>query len=904
MFKHKTLSLSSLTILFMLSLTLLAFSVTVNAASTYYVATNGSNTTPYDNWTKAATSIQTAIDAASDGDIIIVGSSDGHGTGTYNENITVNKQVTIQSESGYSTTTIAAASSSSHVFEVTVDNVTISGFSIYGATGSEMAGIYLDNVNRCTIENNRCGWDGSHQNFRGIHLVSSNTCTISNTTADYNSGEGIFLDTSSEDTLTSNSVSNNSGDGISLSSSSSNTLNSNISTNNSYDGIRLVPSSNNNTLNNNTSSNNGNNGFLIVASTDNNLTGNTANNNLATHGFYLVASSNDNTLDSNTANSNAGNGIRLETSCAGNTLTHNTATHNEFGIFLTDCSNNTISSNTMVSNDGRSDGDGIMLTGSSYNTIANNTMESDPGDGIEFYESSNNNVTGNEVFGSGGWGIRINYYSANNIFSKNTVTDRNKGIVLEEAHTINNIIANNITNNNSEDGIYLYNNTSNNTIISNTASGNDYGIIFNSSSGNTIYLNNLYSNTTNNVLSENSSTNTWHSTTTIYYDYNSGTFYKGYLGNYYGDGTHTGSNGIGGTYTIANDNNDDYQLVNTSDKFSLQAWWLNSDNDMYINNAAESGGYVTISNGGTNIWKADQAASSNTNFSGSDTWTGQLDFTTAPTNGHTFIVEIGSSSDGSDFTAGGPDATITGNGSSTSFAFVTDASAFTVTTGNYLALKITSNDAEYSIRTGGAWSYLSSPENSESYTLPVELSAFTANVSNRIVTLNWQTKTEVNNYGFEIERRVESDWKKIGFVKGNGNSNSPKSYYYEDDLAHVPAFDHLQYRLKQIDLDGKYEYSPEVKVSLNIQLDYSLEQNFPNPFNPTTKIVFSIPNADNVKIKVFDILGRKVATLLNERKQAGTYSVEFNAGNLSSGIYFYEIISGNYSDIKKMILLR
>ena len=256
MIDQKMTSNSFLSILFVLVFTLLAFSPTVNASTTFYVSTSGTNTAPYDSWAKAANSIQTAIDAAGDGDIIIVGSSDGHGTGSYTENLTVNKQVTIQSENGYSTTTIEAGGLGNHVFEVTVDDVTINGFSIYGASGS---GIYLNTVQNCTIENNRCGWDGSHINF----------------------GEGILLESSSGNSLTSNITAYNNADGISLSSSSSNTLNSNTATNNSGDGIHMVPSSNNNTLNNNTASDNSQNGILIVASTDNNLTGNTANNNLS-----------------------------------------------------------------------------------------------------------------------------------------------------------------------------------------------------------------------------------------------------------------------------------------------------------------------------------------------------------------------------------------------------------------------------------------------------------------------------------------------------------------------------------------------------------------------------------------------------------------------------------------------
>lgn len=189
------------------------------------------------------------------------------------------------------------------------------------------------------------------------------------------------------------------------------------------------------------------------------------------------------------------------------------------------------------------------------------------------------------------------------------------------------------------------------------------------------------------------------------------------------------------------------------------------------------------------------------------------------------------------------------------------------------------------------------------YVLPVELTSFTANVKRGYIELNWQTATEANNYGFNIERIQYDDnkWGKIIFIQGHGNSNSPKYYTFIDKPLGGNEF---KYRLKQIDFDGQVEYSPEIEVSLNVPADFSVQQNFPNPFNPTTKIEYSIPSNDNVQIKVFNVLGMEVATLLNEHRQAGKQSVEFNASNLSSGIYFYKIVSGNYSDIKKMILLR
>lgn len=191
--------------------------------------------------------------------------------------------------------------------------------------------------------------------------------------------------------------------------------------------------------------------------------------------------------------------------------------------------------------------------------------------------------------------------------------------------------------------------------------------------------------------------------------------------------------------------------------------------------------------------------------------------------------------------------------------------------------------------------------------LPVELTSFTAALNNSAVELNWNTATEVNNYGFEVERLAISDkllangWSKIGFVEGHGNSNSPKDYSFEDNN---PPIEILQYRLKQIDFDGKFEYSDVVEVNYDAPVKFVLDQNYPNPFNPTTKISYEIPVKANVVIKVYDVLGSEVVALLNEDKLPGRYQVEFNAPNLTSGIYFYSINAGEYKSIKKMILLK
>lgn len=169
---------------------------------------------------------------------------------------------------------------------------------------------------------------------------------------------------------------------------------------------------------------------------------------------------------------------------------------------------------------------------------------------------------------------------------------------------------------------------------------------------------------------------------------------------------------------------------------------------------------------------------------------------------------------------------------------------------------------------------------------------------------NNENNIHVNNYGFTIERKSEGvnrEWEDIGFVEGHGNSNSPKEYTFTDNdiLSGI-----VQYRLKQIDTDGGFEYSPVVEVDSNSPTKFAVKQNFPNPFNPSTQIEFNIPNNSNVEVKVYNALGMEVATLLKEFRQAGTHKVEFNASNLSSGIYFYRVLSGNNSIIKKMVLLR
>ena len=190
--------------------------------------------------------------------------------------------------------------------------------------------------------------------------------------------------------------------------------------------------------------------------------------------------------------------------------------------------------------------------------------------------------------------------------------------------------------------------------------------------------------------------------------------------------------------------------------------------------------------------------------------------------------------------------------------------------------------------------------------LPVELTSFTAVVNKNSVELKWHTATEVNNYGFEVERIRNYElgirnWEKIGFVNGNGNSNSSKDYSFVDKTNSKGKY---AYRLKQIDNDGKYKYSKEVEVDLGTPKEFLLAQNYPNPFNPSTVINYQLPVNSNVTLKVFNALGKEVAELVNEKKEPGTYSVDFSGANLSSGAYFYRLQAGNFIQTKKFILMK
>ncbi len=190
--------------------------------------------------------------------------------------------------------------------------------------------------------------------------------------------------------------------------------------------------------------------------------------------------------------------------------------------------------------------------------------------------------------------------------------------------------------------------------------------------------------------------------------------------------------------------------------------------------------------------------------------------------------------------------------------------------------------------------------------VPVELVSFKANIIDNKVYLNWETSTETNNKGFEVQRGSgNNQFEKIGFVQGNGTTTEAQQYSFVDQISSGTYY----YRLKQVDFNGVFEYSNIVEVESGLPSEYALNQNYPNPFNPSTRISFTLPTDSKVLIKVYNMLGEEVTTLLNKDLSAGNHQIDFNAVKLSGGVYIYTInaagvYGSNFIDSKKMMLLK
>ena len=195
--------------------------------------------------------------------------------------------------------------------------------------------------------------------------------------------------------------------------------------------------------------------------------------------------------------------------------------------------------------------------------------------------------------------------------------------------------------------------------------------------------------------------------------------------------------------------------------------------------------------------------------------------------------------------------------------------------------------------------------------IPVELTSFAATIQGNAVHLSWSTSTETNNKGFEIERLPNSkiekfkDWELIGFVEGTGSTTQPVNYSFMDENVQPGVY---HYKLKQIDYDGTFDYSNSIEVEIILPAEFLLYQNYPNPFNPSTVISYQLPVSGAVTLKIYDVLGNEVITLVDDFKPAGKYEVEFNPAssnkNPASGIYFYQLKAGDFSETKQMLLLK
>ncbi len=212
--------------------------------------------------------------------------------------------------------------------------------------------------------------------------------------------------------------------------------------------------------------------------------------------------------------------------------------------------------------------------------------------------------------------------------------------------------------------------------------------------------------------------------------------------------------------------------------------------------------------------------------------------------------------------------------------------------------------------------------------VPVELTNFSGSIENYFVILNWKTASEKNNFGFEIEESINNfqnaanNWEVVGFVKGNGTTLEDQEYSFSKKIgdynSQISNSEYsIKFRLKQIDFDGSVSYSNEIPINFSPQKNqpenFELFQNYPNPFNPSTVISYQLPASGNVSLKIYDVLGNEVATLINEEKQPGNYNYRLTIlpngtvglnYQFQSGVYFYELKVGNFTAVKKFILLK
>ena len=194
--------------------------------------------------------------------------------------------------------------------------------------------------------------------------------------------------------------------------------------------------------------------------------------------------------------------------------------------------------------------------------------------------------------------------------------------------------------------------------------------------------------------------------------------------------------------------------------------------------------------------------------------------------------------------------------------------------------------------------------------VPVELYSFSARISHsKNIILEWSTKAESNNYGFELQRRSNESrgqFERIGFVKGNGTAEKSKNYHFVDKSLPGGMY---YYRLKQIDFDGSYQFSNTIEVTIILPYNFHLHQNYPNPFNNSTVITYNLPMNSHVELTIYDVIGHKVYRLIDLFQTKGKYSVKWDAKDflgreVGSGVYYYKIKTASFTEFRKMMLLK
>ncbi|MBN2011551.1 T9SS type A sorting domain-containing protein [candidate division KSB1 bacterium] len=204
-----------------------------------------------------------------------------------------------------------------------------------------------------------------------------------------------------------------------------------------------------------------------------------------------------------------------------------------------------------------------------------------------------------------------------------------------------------------------------------------------------------------------------------------------------------------------------------------------------------------------------------------------------------------------------------------------------------------------------SYPYIGADENTGS-PLPVEMITFSAIVVKSGVKLTWHTVSATNNVGFMIERKeLDGEWEHIGFFEGHGTTNITQSYVYVDESIQNSEY---YYRIKQIDADGTFQFSSEIKISVNLAETLHLSQNYPNPFNPSTTIQYLILEPALVELKIYNDVGQLVRTLVNNYQNTGEHSTvwdgtDYRGNQVTSGVYFYSIKIGDYMTYHKQMLL-